>query len=70
MWNKNRDEKIIWIIGGNEWTAGNLSYHLKDRPKWKLEWHSRDKFPEAIWLCGKKKGASCLDINDHIDLQR
>jgi len=70
VWDKNRDEKIIWIIGGNEWTAGNLSYHLKDRPKWKLEWHSRDKFPKAIWLCGKKKGASCLDINDHIDLQR
>jgi len=70
VWDKNRNEKIIWIIGGNEWTSGNLSYHLKDRPKWKLEWHSRDKFPEAIWLCGKKKGASCLDINDHIDLQR
>jgi len=64
IWDKNRDEKIIWVIGGDEWLAGNLSYHLKDRPKWKLDWHSRDKFPKAIWLCGKKKGASCLDIND------
>ena len=65
FWDKNRNEKIIWVIGGNEWVGGNLSYHLKDRPKWKLEWHSRDKFPEAIWLCGKKKGASCLDLNDN-----
>ncbi len=65
LWNKNRNEKIMWIIGGDEWVAGNLSYHLKDRPKWKLEWHSRDKFPKAIWLCGEKKGASCLDLNDY-----
>ncbi len=64
VWDKNRNEKIVWIIGGSEWTAGNLSYHLEDRPKWILEWHSRDKFPDAIWLCGEKKGASCLDIND------
>ena len=62
---RNRSEKIKWVIGGDEWVAGNLSYHLKDRPKWILEWHSRDKFPEAIWLCGKKKGASCLDLNDY-----
>ncbi len=65
IWDKNRNEKIIWVLGGDEWIAGNLTYHLKDRPKWKLEWHSRDKFPEAIWLCGEKKGASCLDINDY-----
>ncbi len=65
LWDKNRNEKIIWVIGGDEWVAGNLSYHLKDRPKWVLEWHSRDKFPEAIWLCGKKQGASCLDLNDY-----
>jgi hypothetical protein len=65
IWDKNRNEKIVWVIGGNEWVAGNLSYHLKDRPKWVLEWHSRDKFPEAIWLCGEKQGASCLDLNDN-----
>ncbi len=65
LWDKNRNEKIVWVIGGDEWVAGNLSYHLKDRPKWVLEWHSRDKFPEAIWLCGKKQGATCLDLNDY-----
>jgi len=65
IWDKNRDEKIVWVIGGNEWEAGNLSYHLKDRPKWKPDWHSRDKFPDAIWLCGEKKVASCLYLNDY-----
>ena len=65
LWDSNRNEKIKWVIGGNEWTAGNLSYHLKDRPKWKTEWHSRDKFPQAIWLCGEKKVASCLYLNDY-----
>ncbi len=54
----------MWIIGGDEWIVGNLSYHLKDRPKWRFDWHSRDKFSEGIWLCGEKKGPSCLDIND------
>ena len=60
FWDKNKDEKIIWVIGGNEWVSGNLSYHLKDRPQWELDWHSRDKFPETIWLCGYKKVASCV----------
>ena len=32
-WDKNFNEEIEFIIG-NEWTAGNLSYHLKSRPKW------------------------------------
>jgi len=32
-WNKNFDQPIEFVIG-NEWKAGNLSYHLKSRPKW------------------------------------
>ena len=28
---KNKTIKYVW---GNEWVAGNLSYHLKDRPRW------------------------------------
>ena len=27
-------EKDIQFVLGNEWKAGNLSYHLKTRPKW------------------------------------
>ena len=32
-WNKNFNDDIL-IVLGNEWSAGNLSYHLKTRPKW------------------------------------
>ena len=32
-WNQNFDEPIDFVIG-DEWNAGNLSYHLKSRPKW------------------------------------
>tara|TARA_B100002052_G_scaffold268711_1_gene267537 strand:+ start:2590 stop:3918 length:1329 start_codon:yes stop_codon:yes gene_type:complete len=32
-WEKNFDEPIQFVIG-DEWEAGNLSYHLKSRPKW------------------------------------
>ena len=34
-WNKRmNDNKKMKFIWGDEWQAGNLSYHLKDRPKW------------------------------------
>ena len=32
-WQKNYKEPIN-IVLGNEWSAGNLSYHLKSRPVW------------------------------------
>ena len=32
-WNRNFTSKIGYV-SGNEWVAGNLSYHLKSRPKW------------------------------------
>ena len=32
-WDKDFDKPIEFVIG-NEWHAGNLSYHLKSRPKW------------------------------------
>ncbi len=32
-WNSNFSNKIKSVIG-DEWHAGNLSYHLKSRPKW------------------------------------
>ena len=31
---KNKFVNQIGIVGGDEWHAGNLSYHLKSRPKW------------------------------------
>ena len=32
-WDQNFNEPIQFVIG-DEWKAGNLSYHLKSRPKW------------------------------------
>ncbi len=32
-WDQNFDDSIEFVIG-DEWKAGNLSYHLKSRPKW------------------------------------
>ena len=34
-WAENFSNEIIYIVG-DEWHAGNLSYHLSDRPKWFL----------------------------------
>tara|TARA_A100000164_G_scaffold341341_1_gene337966 strand:- start:540 stop:1862 length:1323 start_codon:yes stop_codon:yes gene_type:complete len=33
IWDKDFDKEIEFVTG-NEWKAGNLSYHLKSRPKW------------------------------------
>ena len=33
VWDQDFNEEIEFVTG-NEWNAGNLSYHLKSRPKW------------------------------------
>ncbi len=33
LWDQNYKSEIYYVIG-DEWYAGNLSYHLKSRPKW------------------------------------
>ena len=33
IWNKKYKSKIMYVMG-DEWHAGNLSYHLESRPKW------------------------------------
>ena len=33
VWDQQFNSKINAVYG-NEWNAGNLSYHLKSRPKW------------------------------------
>ena len=33
IWDNSHESKIAYVIG-NEWYAGNLSYHLKSRPVW------------------------------------
>ncbi len=46
---KNQSKIVgdIAYVKGNEWIAGNLSYHLKDRPKWIYNSNN-------IYLCNKK----------------
>ncbi len=50
-WNNEHGGKITKVIG-NEWEAGNLSYHLKDRPVWSSEFK---ELPTTIFICDKKK---------------
>ena len=33
VWDQDFDKQIEFVTG-DEWKAGNLSYHLKSRPKW------------------------------------
>ena len=35
-WDKNFSNDIMYVVG-DEWHAGNLSYHLSSRPKWFLK---------------------------------
>jgi 4-amino-4-deoxy-L-arabinose transferase-like glycosyltransferase len=50
-WNNEHGGKITMVIG-NEWEAGNLSYHLKDRPVWSSEFK---ELPTTIFICDKKE---------------
>ena len=51
-WDKNFSEKKINFVYGNEWHAGNMSYHLKSRPKWLG--HVKDKGLWAFKICDEK----------------
>ncbi len=59
-WNKNFSNKIKivvgegWVYGG--WYAGNLSYHLKDRPK--LKYEMKDEYLD--------EGIIKVDVLNHI----
>ena len=52
-WDQNFDEPIGFVIG-NEWNAGNLSYHLKSRPKW-------EGFVENNNILNEAKEYICID---------
>ena len=51
-WDKNFKNKIE-IVAGDEWFAGNLSYHLKSRPVWDNILESENKF---LTYSNKKSG--------------
>ena len=52
-WDQNFDEQIGFVIG-NEWKAGNLSYHLKSRPTW-------EGFIESSNILNEAKEYICID---------
>jgi len=56
-WDDEYGGKITSVIG-NEWIAGNLSYHLKDRPEWYAD---NQNIFEYIMLCNKKE--ECFGYN-------
>jgi len=57
-WDSEHGGKITMVVG-NEWEAGNLSYHLKDRPKWISEFKELTDYD--IYLCNKKN--KCFAYN-------
>ena len=55
IWDQDHNESINVVLG-NEWLAGNLSYHLKSRPVWegpitKLKLISLSKFTCIDNIC-------------------
>ena len=41
QWDQNYNETIN-VVFGDEWFAGNLSYHLKSRPVWDRIYYKRE----------------------------
>jgi hypothetical protein len=50
-WDQQFKSKID-VVYGNEWNAGNLSYHLKSRPVWKgfIEREKLDQLKDYMCL--------------------
>jgi hypothetical protein len=50
-WNNNFEDPIN-VVFGNEWNAGNLSYHLNSRPVWEgfIEQNKLDKLNKYICI--------------------
>ena len=67
-WDQNFDKEIEFVTG-DEWKAGNLSYHLKSRPKWEGFTNNEilDKSPLAIRML---KGALNADCDGQAGLQQ
>ena len=58
----NKIEIVVgygWINGG--WFAGNLSYHLESRPKWKTELKDEINIG-TIWIQGFNKIDNCKGV--------
>ena len=51
--NPNDDLGRVEFVTGDEWKAGNLSYHLKSRPKW--------EGPNNSTILNKSSQFICID---------
>ena len=49
-WDQNFDEEIEFVTG-DEWNAGNLSYHLKSRPKWEGSTNKQKLKNSSQFIC-------------------
>ena len=52
----------IELVWGDEWVAGNLSYHLRSESKKITKW----KYDEGLTLCGKYVSTEGLDPADSL----
>ena len=65
QWDNNFSNKIEivvgygWINGG--WYAGNLSYHLESRPKWKMELENKPNIG-TIWIQNFNEINNCTGV--------
>ena len=72
-WNKANDLKPIIYVGSDEWHAGNLSYHLKDRPIvvmdnsliYKNNFIEIDKFSEN-YICKYSQNKIIIDTKEYL----
>ena len=62
QWDKAFPDKKILNVHGNEWLAGNLSYHLKTRPKW--YYHDFKKINPRVKISEDYDTYMILGIND------
>ena len=60
-WDSNFTNKIEFVFG-DEWHAGNLSYHLDSRPKW-IYWDFKSDLPLPKW---KSLKISYIQIGDWV----
>ena len=50
LWNQDFDNEIEFVTG-DEWKAGNLSYHLKSRPKWEGPTNNKKLNKSSQFIC-------------------
>ena len=56
LWDQDFDKEIEFVTG-DEWKAGNLSYHLKSRPKWEGPTDKKKLNKSSQFIC---LGEVCL----------